>query len=103
MAIDATFREPVLTRAEDFPEHFAPVLDRLTIYFHDNLSNKCRSDTLVSESEVNVGRVTAVEFENRPDCGAHLLALHISGVTGNAQGKSTNQGRYDRLIAADRT
>ena len=44
---------------------------------------------------MNVGLIAAIEFEDGPDRGAHLLALHVSGVTGHTQSAKSDQGRDD--------
>ncbi|PYL63830.1 MAG: hypothetical protein DMF20_11725 [Verrucomicrobia bacterium] len=49
---------------------------------------------------MNVGRVAAVEFENWPYCRANLLALHVSGVTGNTQSQKSNKGCDDGVVSA---
>jgi ketosteroid isomerase-like protein len=49
---------------------------------------------------VNVGRITAAEFEDRPHRRAHLLALHVSRVTGHTNGTESNKGRDNCVISA---
>ena len=89
----------MLPRSEYFLEHLIPILHRLTIHLYDDISDNRRADSLVRERKVNVGRVTAVEFENGPHRGPHLLALHISGVTGNEERADSDECRNDRAIA----
>ena len=62
-----------------------------------------RSDPFVGQGKVNVGRIAAVEFEDGPDRRAHLLALHVSGISGNAQSTESDKGRDDCVISAGAT
>src|SRR5439155_5553118 len=55
--------------------------------------------TFVGQGKSN-GPVAGVEFENGPDGGAHLLALHVSGVTGNAQREKPDNRRDHYVISA---
>ncbi len=64
------------------------------------MTNDCRSDPFVREGKVNVGRIAAVEFEDGPHRGTHLLALHVSRVTRNTQSQESNKGRDDCVISA---
>ena len=57
---------------------------------------------LFGRGEVNVRCVAAFEFEDWPDRGAYLLALHISGVTGNEERADSDERRNDRAIAESR-
>jgi hypothetical protein len=59
-----------------------------------------RSDPFVGEGKVNVGRIAAVEFEDGPHRGTHLLALHVGGVTGHAQSANSHEGRDHCVIPA---
>jgi len=58
-----------------------------------------RADAFVGQGEANVRCVAAVEFEDGPDRGTHLLALHMSGVTGNEERADSDECRNDRAIA----
>ena len=82
----ATSHVALLTRmvsgAKNFFEHLGPILHRLTIYLQNDMLNDCRTDALVSEGETN-RPIAAVEFKYWPHRCAHLLALHVGGVTGN--------------------
>ena len=51
------------------------------------------TDAFVSQGKVNIRPVAAVEFEDGPYRRAHLLALHVGGVTGNTQSQESNKGR----------
>ena len=46
--------------------------------------NDGRFDAFVSQGERN-RPVAGIEFEDGPDRGAYLLALHVSGIIGNTQ------------------
>ena len=48
---------------------------------------------------MNVGRVAAVEFKDWLYRRAHLLALHVCGVTGNTHSHASNEGRDDRFVS----
>jgi hypothetical protein len=52
---------------------------------------------------VNVGRIAAVEFEDRPYHRAHLLPLHVSGISGDTQSTESNKGCDDCVISAGAT
>ena len=89
----------MLPRSEYFLEHVIPIPHRLTIHFYDDISDNRRANSFVRKGKVNVRRVAAVEFEDGPDRGAHLLALHISGVPGNEECADSDKRRNDRVIA----
>ena len=65
------------------PECLFPIPHRLAIHFYNDMGDNRRSDPLVGEGKMNVGRIAAVEFEDRPYRGTHLLALHVGGISGN--------------------
>jgi hypothetical protein len=44
------------------------------------MSENRRSYPFIGEGKVNVGRIAAVEFEDGPHSGTHLLALHVGGI-----------------------
>jgi len=56
----------------------------MIIHFHDYVLNDRWTDAFVGKSEAN-RCITVINFEDGPDRAAHLLALHVSGVTGNTQ------------------
>src|SRR5437763_15478783 len=60
------------------------------------------SAAFVGEGKMN-RPIAAVEFEDGPDRCAHLLALHVSGVTRNTQSQESNKGRNDCVISAGAT
>ena len=91
------------TRSEQYLQRFPPILHRLVIHVHDNVANDRRTDPFVGEGKVNVGRIAAVEFEDWPHRRAHLLALHVGGVTGNTQSQKPNKGCDDCVISAGAT
>ena len=99
MTADIGFLAWMVSRPKNFLEHFVPILHRLIVNFDDDMFNNCRSDAFVGEGELDRS-VAGVEFENRPDSCAHLLALHVGGITGNAQRQKSNQRRDDRIISA---
>jgi hypothetical protein len=43
--------------------------------------------------------IAAIELENRPDRSAHLLALRVSRVTGNAQRTEPDKSRDDCVVS----
>ncbi len=53
----------------------------------------------VGQRETN-GPVAPIEFEDGPDRSAHLLASHVSGVTGNTQSTESDKRRDDCVISA---
>jgi hypothetical protein len=61
------------------------------------------SHTLVGEAEMNVRLVAGIEFEDRPHRRPHLLALHVSGVSGDTQSTEPDKGRDDCVISAGAT
>ena len=46
------------------------------------------------------GGIAAVEFKDGPHRGTHLLALHVSGVTGDTQSAKPDQCRDHRVVSA---
>src|SRR5262249_42448462 len=77
-----------------------PILDRLTVDPYDYVPNNCRADSFISNCEMNVRPVAAIEFEDRPDRRAHLLALHVRGVTANAQSEKSDKCRNNCFVSA---
>jgi len=88
--------------AEQFLEHLCPIFHRLVIHPNDNIFDDRRADSFVGHGEMNVGRIARLVFEDWPDRGAHLLALHPSGVRGNTQSAESHKGRDDRVISTSR-
>ena len=82
---------------------FPPIPYRLAIYHYNDMPDNRRTDSFVGEGKVNVGRIAAVEFENGPDRGTHLLALHVGGVSGNTQGTESDKSCDDCVISAGAT
>ena len=60
------------------------------------------SDAFVGEGKMN-RPIAAVEFEDGSDRCAHLLALHVSGVTRNTQSQESNKGCNHCVISAGAT
>src|SRR5438477_1329598 len=92
-------RTGMLPRSYEPVERLIPILHRLAIHLHNDISDNRGTDSFVGEGKMNVGRVTAIEFEDWPHRRAHLLALHVGGVTGNTQSQESNKGRDDRVIS----
>ena len=68
---------------EDFLEHFRPVAHRLVVHRNNDMADNGGADAFVGQGKVNVRIVAAIALKDRPYRGAHLLALHVSGVTGD--------------------
>jgi hypothetical protein len=49
---------------------------------------------------MNVRIVATIEIQDRPHHRAHLLALHVGGVTGDTQRAESHQGRDHRVVSA---
>ena len=90
----------MLPRSQYFLEDLVPILRRLPIYLYYDMPDQRWTDTFVSKRKMNVRRVTAVEFEDRPYRGAHLLTLHVGGITRNAQSQESNKGCDDGVVSA---
>jgi len=73
----------MLAGSPQFLEYLPPIPHRLAIHLNDHISYDRWTYSFIGESEMNVGRITRIELEDWPNGGAHLLALHIGGVTGN--------------------
>jgi len=101
MTTHVALRNQMLPRSEYFLERLLPIPDRLPIYHYNDMPDNRRSDSFVSEGKVNVGRIAAIEFENRPHRRAHLLALHVRGVTGHTQSAKSDQ-RCDHCVVSAR-
>ncbi len=89
-----------MPRSQYFLDHLTPIPYRLAIHFYNDMPDNRRSDSFVGEGKVNVGGIAAVELEDGPYCRAHLLALHVGGVTGNTQSQESNKGRNDCVVSA---
>jgi len=87
-------------RSKQYVERFVPVPDRLIVHLYDDVLNVRRTDPLIRQREMNVGRVAAVELKDWPDRRPHLLALHVGGVTGNAKREQSNNGRDHYVVSA---
>jgi hypothetical protein len=73
----------MLTWSEQSLHRFTPIFYRLIVHFYYDVPDQRRTDTFISKRKMNVRRIAAVEFEDGPHCGTHLLALNVRGVTGN--------------------
>jgi hypothetical protein len=91
----------MIPRPKNFFEHLGPILHGLIIHLQDHMLNDRWSDAFVCEGKVN-RPIAAVEFEDGPDRRAHLLALHVGGVTGNTHSHAPNEGRDDRFLSGCR-
>src|SRR5262249_33473032 len=72
----------MISGPKNFFEHLGPILHRLIIHLENNMLNDCWSDAFVGKGKSNRS-IAAVELEDRPYRRAHLLALHVGGVTGD--------------------
>lgn len=93
-----TFMLGIRRRTEKFVEHRRPIPDRLAVYFYNRMFDDGRADSLVSEREMN-GTIARIEFEDWPHLRAHLLALHVSSVAGNAQRAEADEHRNPCLVS----
>jgi hypothetical protein len=100
MASHVALRTHMLPRSQYFLEGLPPIPHRLAIDPYNDMPDNRRSDPFVSEGKVDVGRIAAVEFEDGPHSGTHLLALHVGGVTRNTQSQESNKGRNDCVVSA---
>ena len=100
IAAHVAFGTQLLAGSKDFVECLLPVPHRLAIHLYNDMPDNRRSNSLVGEGKVNVWSIAAVEFEDWPHRRAHLLALHVRGVTRNTQGEESNKGRDDRVVSA---
>ena len=100
MTTHVALRTQMLPRSQYSPECLLPIPHRLAIHPYNDMPDNRRPDPFVGEGKVNVGRIAAVEFEDGPHRGTHLLALHVGGVTGHAQSANSHEGRDDRVISA---
>src|SRR4030095_8699300 len=103
MKTHVALRKQMFPRSEYFLECLLPIPHRLPIYHYNDMPDNRRPDPFVGEGIVNVGRIAAVEFEDGPHRGTHLLALHVGGISGNTQSTEPDKGRDDRIIPAGAT
>jgi len=96
-------RKQMLARSEHFTKGFLPIPNRLAIYIDDDVPDNGRTNPFVSQAEMNVGRIAAAEFENRPDRRTHLLMLDVSRITGHAQSTEPDKGRNNCVVSAGAT
>ena len=89
----------MISRFKNSIEHLVPILHRLIIHFHEDMLDDRRPHALVREGKSN-GPIAAIELENRPDRSAHLLALDVSRVTGDAQRTEPDKSRDDCFVSA---
>src|SRR5207253_98607 len=99
MAIHVALRAQMLPRSQYFLEGLPPIPHRLAIHLYNDMPDNRRADPFVGKGKVN-GTIAAVEFEDGPHRGAHLLALHVGGISGNTQGAESDKRRDDRVISA---
>jgi len=83
MTTHIALRKQMLPRSQYSPKCLLPIPHLLAIYPYNDMPDNRRPDPFVGEGKVNVGRIAAVEFEDRPYRGTHLLALHVGGISGN--------------------
>ncbi len=88
----------MVSRPKNLLEHVSPILHWLIIHSHNDMFNDRWSDAFVGQRETN-GPVAPIEFEDGPDRSAHLLASHVSGVTGNTQSTESDKRRDDCVIS----
>ena len=100
-----TFHVALLTRmfarSKNFFQHLSPIPYWLIIHSYNHITNDRRSDAFVGEGELN-WPIAAAELEDRPHRRAHLLALHVSGVTGNTQSQESDKRSDDYVISNSR-
>ena len=89
----------MISGPKNFFEHLGPILHGLIVHLQDHMFNDRWSDAFVCEDKMN-GPIAAVEFEDGPDRCAHLLALHVGGVTRNTQSQESNKGRNHCVVSA---
>jgi hypothetical protein len=89
-----------VSRSEKFPEDVVPVSNWFAIHSYYNVADDRGPYSFVLKGKANHGVVARIVFEDRPDRRADLLALHLSGVTGNKKRGNTDKGRNDCLVVA---
>jgi hypothetical protein len=100
MAVYVALGIPMLSRSNEFIKHLIPILNWLVVHFDNDMPYDRRADTFVGNGEMNVGPIAAIELENWPYRRAHLLALHVCGVSRNTQSEKSNKGRDDQVVSA---
>ena len=103
MTAHVALRTQMLPRSQYSLECLLPIPHRLAIHPYNDMADNRRSDPFVGKGKVNVGRIAAVEFEDGPHRGTHLLALHVSGITGHTQSAKSHEGRDHCVISAGAT
>src|SRR5207249_5627006 len=97
-----TFHVALLTRmfasSKNYFQHLSPIPYWLIIHSYNHITNDRRADAFVGERELN-WPIAAAELEDRPHRRAHLLALHVSGVTGNTQSQESDKRSDDYVIS----
>jgi hypothetical protein len=99
MTAHVALRKQMFPRPEQSLDYLFPIPDRLAIHLHNDISNNRRAHSFIGEGEMNVGRIAAVELKDGPNCSAHLLALDVSRVTGNAQRADSHKSRDDCVVS----
>src|SRR4029077_2144193 len=100
MAAHVALGKAMLARPQQFLERLMPVDHRLVIHFHNYMADDRGAHALVGEGEMNIRLVAGIEFEDRPHRRAHLLSLHVSGISGDTQSTEPNKGGDDCVIWA---
>src|ERR1700756_2704295 len=100
MVSHVALRKQMLSGPEYSLERLLPILHRLAIDPYNDMPDNRRTNSFVGESKMNVGRVAAGEFENRPHRRADLLALHVGGVARNTERQKSNDGRDYYIVSA---
>src|SRR5439155_4085582 len=100
IAAHVAFGTQMLAGSKDFLESLLPVPHRLIIHLYYDVADNRRSDPFVSKRKMNVGRIAAVELEDWPNRRAHLLALHVGGVSRNTHSQESNKGCDDCFVSA---
>jgi len=103
MTTHIALRKQMLPRSQYSPKCLLPIPHLLAIYPYNDMPDNRRPDPFIGEGKVNVGRIAAIEFEDRPYRGTHLLALHVGGISGNTQSTESDKGRDDCVISAGAT
>jgi hypothetical protein len=98
---DVALRTRMISGPKNFFERLRPIPHRLIIHLQDYMLNDRWSDAFVGQGKMN-RPIAAVEFKDWPHGRAHLLALHVGGVTGNTHSHESNEGRYDRFVSGCR-
>src|SRR5437660_1924049 len=89
MTTHVALRTQMLPRSQYSPECLLPIPDWLAIHPYNDMPDNRWPDPFVGQGKVNVRRIAAVEFEDGPHRGTHLLALHVGGITGYTQSEQS--------------